>query len=238
MEHFKIDKFLENTNIFEFDNRIELLKKFAKMIYDDNRKFNLTGFKTIEDIFYKLIVDSLEPIKYLDVPRGTSFVDIGTGSGIPGIPIAVFFPETKGLLLDSNLKRIDFIRKVIREIDINDIVAESVRLEEVGKSSDNREMYDWVFSRAMGNVFVTVELGSPFLKLGGYLYIYSNIENSSLYPEVVAHASKLGLNLLNSIELKEIGIKKGLVFQKVSSLSDVYPRRFAAIKRDAAKFEW
>ena len=238
MEHFNINKLMGSNNISEIDKKIELLKKNAIMIYNYNKKFNLTGFKTIGDIFYKLIVDSLEPIKDLCVPRGTSFVDIGTGSGIPGIPIAIFFSGIKGLLLDSNSKRIDFIRKVVKEIEIKDVVAESVRLEEEGRSNDNRELHDWVFSRAMGNVFVTVELGSPFLKLGGYLYIYSNIKNNNLYPEVVTHASKLGLNLLNSIESKKIGIKKGLLFQKVSYLSNAYPRRFASIKRDAAKFEW
>ncbi len=238
MEHYSIQQWAKDNNISKDDNRIESLLEYGKLVFKNSKKFNITGLKTIEDINSKLIIDSLEPIKNINVPRGTSFADIGTGGGIPGIPISILFKEFSGLLLDSNSKRIDFVNNTIVNLKLNSITAKSVRLEEEGRSEENREQYDWVFSRAIGNPYVTIELGSPFLKVGGYLYVYSNIKDNELYPKVIEHAKDLGLSLQSKEDSKEIGISQGLLFKKESLLNNKYPRRFAVIKRDGSKFEW
>jgi 16S rRNA (guanine527-N7)-methyltransferase len=100
------------------DTATDKLVRYALLLHDQNRKINLTAFKTIEEIISNLIIGSLDPLCRMRVPRGTRFVDIGTGSGIPGIPFSIFFEDACGMLLDSSLKKIEFLELVIKSIGI------------------------------------------------------------------------------------------------------------------------
>jgi len=214
------------------------LVDYAKSIYIENLKYNLTGHKNLPDIIENLIIGSLEPIKHLDVPRGTLFADIGTGSGIPGVPIALKYRDCRGILFDSNQKKIRFINKTASDLGINNVIGIDIRVEDAGRSDEYRETFDFVFTRAMSDLFTIAELGSPLLKTGGYIYLYIN-KNQVVFNDYISdHLDKVGLSLLNETELdglSGIDLNEGLLLKKFKPSDNTYPRRIAVIKRLAVK---
>lgn len=209
---------------------------YSSLIHKENQKFNLTGHKSPEEIIKNLIIESIAPVIELNVPRGTYFADLGTGAGIPGIPLAVFIEKSKGVLFDSNHKKIKFINAASKECEITNIKAVSCRIEEEGKKDLYREAFDWVFSRAMADVYIACELSAPLLKKDGYLFLYSKDLELTKNINVQKHISSLGLKLVTNANKEDKDHKdEGLLFKKREECPDLFPRRMAAIKRDRKK---
>ena len=128
MEHELLLEWKNKHGLILDSNKEEKLITYAGLIYETNKKFNLTGFKTIKDIIINLIIGSLDPLFSLNVPRGTLFADIGTGAGIPGVPLAIFNDNWRGVCIDSNRKKISFVKSVIKECGIDNLEAYNGRL--------------------------------------------------------------------------------------------------------------
>jgi 16S rRNA (guanine527-N7)-methyltransferase len=207
---------------------------YASLIDDANRKFNITGFKTAEEILENLILGSLEPLCDISVPRGTNFVDIGSGAGIPGLALGIFFKGMPGLLIESNQKKADFIRRTANKLGLKTIEIIHDRAENIAGLKNFRESFDWCFSRALASPFITCEIGAAFIKLNGALFIYSNNSGDDLRKEVIKHASDAGLTTLPPAERCSLRIKQqGIIFRKTKTTPSVYPRNYASMKRDA-----
>jgi len=214
------------------------LRSFVDLIYHTNKKFNLTGFHSKEDIFKNLIISSIDPVFNINVPRGTLFADIGTGSGIPGIVFGIYFRNIKGLLIESNQKKADFVNSVIKELGLKNLEVICDRVENVAKKKGHRELYDWTFSRAFGDLYIALEVGVPLLNLNGIFFVYSNKLDIDLSKVMLDHANALGVTLLNEEEREELKITQpGFVFKKVKSSPLKYPRRFSVIKREVSIIE-
>lgn len=212
------------------------LIRYARFIFEENKKFNITGFQSIEDIFNKLIVESIEPITGIAVPRGTRFFDIGSGAGVPGIPIGVFFEKFRGQLIESNARKVSFMKRMIDELGIENLSVIGSRAEDVARLPDYREAGDWLFARAFQSIFTTIEIGAPFLRVSGLLYIYSGVRLEELPEEILIHAERLGLSFLRSDLHGSYGVSEaGLLLLKQKPTPDKYPRRFAAISREARR---
>jgi len=189
---------------------------------------NLTGHKTKEKIFEDLVMGSVFPISKKNVPRGTFFFDIGTGAGIPGIPLAIFLPESNFLLMDSNHKKIEFVKNSAEALSLNNVKSLSDRLEIIGKDPALREKADVVLARGVGELGVVLELASSLVKVGGKIWIYSNKELSQINPFFEKRIDDLGLSYA--------GFDGSLLeFQKNDKIPEKFPRSFPAIKRDALK---
>jgi 16S rRNA (guanine527-N7)-methyltransferase len=207
---------------------------FAEMIHSTNQKFNLTGLKTKDEILTELILKSIEPVCDIIVPRGTRFADIGSGAGIPGIALAMYFDNFSGILIESNQKKVAFIKGVIDELKLKGIEVICSRAEEIAGSAVHREQYDWGFARAFGKLHISIELVAPFVKKNGHLYIYSSLLTKDLLLETFKHAEKLGLHIMSHKEVSEIKLTgAGLCFKKERQTPGKYPRMFAIIKREA-----
>lgn len=221
--------------------RSSKLAAYASLIHSENLKFNLTGHKTLEDILTNLIIKSIIPAVFLNVPRGTFFADLGTGAGIPGIPLAVYIENSRGTLFDSSSKKIRFIQDAAEKCGITNVEAVSCRIEEAGKNPDYRESYDWVFSRAMSDIYTACELGSPLLKKGGRLFLYSKEKDFSLKPEFIKHLGSLGLEHVRekSAVYEETALRnpeqEGILLIKKKQCPHKYPRRIAVIRRESEK---
>jgi 16S rRNA (guanine527-N7)-methyltransferase len=217
----------------EFTDKILL---FADLIFKTNQKFNLTGLKTKNEILTELILKNIEPVCDIIVPRGTRFADIGSGAGIPGIPLGLFFSNLSGILIESNQKKAGFIKSTVDELKLEYLNVICDRAEAIAAGATHREQYDWVFARAFGKLYITLELASPFIKEKGFLYIYSTILPEQIPDKTLKHTEKLGLNIMSHKQMKEIGLAEaGLCFKKEKNTPKKYPRKYPIIKREAEK---
>ncbi|MCL2154303.1 MAG: 16S rRNA (guanine(527)-N(7))-methyltransferase RsmG [Leptospirales bacterium] len=209
-----------------------LMIKYANEIFNENKKFNLTGHKTLLNIIENLFINSLLPVKNLDVPRGTLFADIGTGAGIPGIPLAIKYSESKGVLFDSNHKKIDFINRTSKRLGIPNVTAIVGRVEELGIEEDYRGSFDMVFTRAMSDIYTVTELGAPLLKIDGLLFLFSG-DKKEFGDYIVEHINNLGLSIEN---LSPISYNaEMIIFRKIKETDTKYPRRISVINRMAKR---
>ncbi len=203
----------------------EKIDQFANLIFTNNQKFNLTGFKTIEDVKEKLVHNSIIDLSLISVPRGTLVADMGTGSGVPGVVLAILNSEAKFVLLDSNGKKCSFIRDACTKLEIDNVTVNAVRIEEYARS--HRDTFDVVVSRAFAPVLCNMELGLPMLKENGVMYIYSHYHFESLSVQLKEFCSVLG----------GAGIKtpygEGITIKKTDATPLLYPRNYPVIKRES-----
>ena len=139
---------------------------YAKMLVEWNKKMNLTSITQENEIAIKHFIDSISVIKYLNLNKNASLIDIGTGAGFPGIPIKIMYPDMKLTLLDSLNKRLIFLNEVCNLINVKaDIV--HARAEELSQKDNYREKFDYAISRAVANLPSLCEYCMPYVKKGG-----------------------------------------------------------------------
>lgn len=209
------------------------LLSYAESIYSASSSLNLTGHKTLDDIVRDLIVGSLVPFTVKYVPRGRYFIDIGTGAGVPGIPYSIVFNDARGLLLDSNSKKISFIEGVIENLGLENIEAVSLRAEEAAREQKFRDAFSIVMTRAMASMYMMAELSSGFLRPDGILCLHSREGIESQPAEAMAHTESCGLMPCTAQETAASGIRGCILLKKVKACPDRFPRRYAVIKRES-----
>ena len=143
---------------------------FSDRLLETNKVMNLTAITEPEEVARLHFLDSAALLTLADF-RGKTVVDVGTGAGFPGLPIAIARPDVKVTLLDSLNKRIGFLREVCKELDINaDCIHD--RAEDGGRNPALREKFDIAVSRAVARVSPLAEYTVPFLKVGGRSLMY------------------------------------------------------------------
>lgn len=145
---------------------------YTELLLEGLKKQRLTGEKTAEGIINKQLFDSLYPLKILTFPGGSKIIDLGTGAGLPGIPLKIFLPEVFVYLLDANKRKINFLQLVSGHLGLDKVSYLPVRAEELAHRSDHRENYDYVLSKAVAETAVLAELALPMLKIGGQVLLY------------------------------------------------------------------
>ena len=133
----------------------EQITQFEKMdrIYRDwNGKINLISRKDIDSLYEKHILHSLAIAKIIDFRQGTKILDVGTGGGFPGIPLAILFPSSQFVLIDSTGKKIKVVMAVAEELELKNVTAIH------GRAEDVKEEFDFVISRAVTSFPVFVGL--------------------------------------------------------------------------------
>ena len=198
-----------------------------------NESFNLTANDTKESFMIKNIIDSLLIVKNLDLD-GKNILDLGSGAGLPGIPLAIYYKNTNFTLLEPLTKRANFLKEIAQKLGLKNVKVVNERAEIFIKNA--RESYDFVTSRAVSRLNILLELSIPFLKVGGKLIAYKGIN----YQEEI-NESKNALDLLYSkiiaIEeenLVQINEKRYNIFiQKNQKTSQKYPREYRLIKKKA-----
>ncbi len=138
---------------------------YASLLVAWNENVNLTGITDDEGIAVRHFVDSLSIAPL--VPEGATLIDVGTGAGFPGIPIAIARPDTRVTLLDSLDKRVKFLDAVTETLALKNVVAQHGRAEDFGVLPAWRDTYDVAVARAVAGLPVLLEYCLPFVKPGG-----------------------------------------------------------------------
>ncbi len=146
----KLDSLIELTSLEVTEHQRERLLGYVEMLHKWNKAYNLTSVRDPEEMLVKHILDSIVVSTHLE---GERFIDVGTGPGLPGIPLAIMNPEKQFFLLDSLGKRIRFIKQVLHELGITNVTPIQSRVEEF----QPEEKFDGVLSRAFASMTDMVE---------------------------------------------------------------------------------
>ena len=136
-----------------------------------NRKANLVGFRTDEAVVRHGILESLTLLKAFEVKPNLRLIDVGTGAGLPGIPLKIAAPDLEVTLVEAMRKKVSFLRQVCRLLQLRGISVMQARAESLHRDPAHREAYDLVTARAVTRLPETVALCTPFMNRGGRLVL-------------------------------------------------------------------
>ena len=142
--HFMEEIIKQFPNLTE--NQTEQLQKLEALYHDWNAKINVISRKDIDELYTKHVLHSLAIAKIQPFEPGTSILDVGTGGGFPGIPLAILFPETQFYLIDVIAKKIKVVQAVVDALELKNVKAEQMRAENA------KGDYDFIVSRAVTNM--------------------------------------------------------------------------------------
>ena len=209
-------------------NCIDELESLMEDTLLTNEKFNLTAIKDKEKFRELMILDSLIPLSFINLDN-KKVLDIGTGAGYPGLPLAI---ASKGefTLLDSTKKKIDHINDYVSTHNIKNVTAVSSRAEDYVK--DHREEFDVVIARAVSSLNVLLELALPFVKVGGVFIAMKGKQGEEEISQSKRALALLGGEIasINKSILPESGEERiNIVITKNKETNKKYPRMYKDI---------
>lgn len=210
------------------------LKLYASFLIDYNQHTNLTAIKTEQEIYLKHFYDSLTLYKIYHFQEET-ILDIGTGAGFPGLVLAICFPNVKVYLLDSNHKKIDFLKELITKLELKNAITVYDRAENYIR--ENRKKFDIVTSRAVAELRILIELAIPALKKNGFfLAMKSNVKKElSDSKDTLEILNSKVENLLEFNLPKENSYRSIIKIKKEKETETIYPREYRIIIKKPLK---
>ena len=211
------------------------LQKYCKFLIETNKITNLTSINDSEGIYLKHFYDSLTLNKAIDFKKINTMLDIGTGAGFPGLVIKIIYPHIKLTLLDSNNKKISFLRDLIKILEIKEVELINDRAEDFIK--DKREVYSLVTARAVSQLNILCELCMPFTEIGGY-FIPLKGSNTEEIEDSSYAIDKLGGKIEDIITFNlpiEESKRNIIKIKKIKKTEIIYPRKYDKIKKNPLK---
>lgn len=213
------------------DHQVQQFQTYYEQLVEWNRRVNLTGITDYEEVQVKHFLDSLSIVLTLDeakqVDGDFALLDIGTGAGMPGIPLKIVHPEANLVLLDSVAKKTAFLEHIVGELRLQGVNVLTQRAEEIGRLPDYREHFDLVVCRAVSQLATVAELTLPFCRIGGLAVIPKKDSIDRELSQASASIGILGGNLKTVHKLTIGGLEQHIlvVLEKTSPTPDTYPRR-------------
>ncbi|MDR2356649.1 MAG: 16S rRNA (guanine(527)-N(7))-methyltransferase RsmG [Oscillospiraceae bacterium] len=211
--------------------------RYCDILTEKNNIMNLTAISGESDIATAHFLDSLAPLTlpHMSAPlEGARLLDVGSGAGLPGVPLRIAAPEMDVTLLDARGKRVSFLMELRDALDIRDVVCVHARAEEFARTSA-RDSFDFVVSRAVAKLNALCELCLPLVRPGGYFIAMKSADSDGETAAAGVAASVLGGGTPEIFEyiIPGADITRRLVTtRKISPTPREYPRRFARISRD------
>ncbi len=206
---------------------------YSKLLVEWNEKMNLTAVTDPDGISIKHFLDSVVPVFKTNINKNSKIIDVGTGAGFPGIPIKIIREDLDFTYLDSLNKRINFLKKVSEELNLEKTEFIHARAEEAGQNKNFREKFDYAVSRAVAPLKILSEYCLPLLKVGGVFVAFKSFEIDDEINDAKSMVGNLGGKIKDIIEVKiphsDI-IRKIVLIEKIKETPKQFPRKPNKIK--------
>ncbi len=216
-------------------SQISLLNHYADIL-STYQLANVIGTTDKEDIISEHLVDSLSCLLVEDLHCKKFIVDVGTGGGLPGIPLAIARPELKVTLLEATEKKVHFLRHVAQTLGIPNLEVLHNRAEQVGEWATHRETFDIATARALSTLPVVIEYCAPLVRTGGAIFAMKARVSEEELSNGAAASRELGAVLR---EVRQVQYSAALqekerrlvVLDKVEATPEAFPRRAGLAKK-------
>ena len=205
-----------------------------RLLQEWNEKINLTAITEDEEVIKKHFIDCIKSFKSEPIRKAKAIIDVGTGAGFPGLPIAIMNQNVKVTLLDSLNKRINFLNLVVKELGLKNVTTIHSRAEDGARKPELREKFDVATSRAVANMAVLSEFCMPYVKKGGYFValkgpaIDEELENGKKAIKILGGE----LKEIIEISIEETDLKHNIVeIKKINMCPKAYPRKAGTVNK-------
>ena len=226
-----MDKLKDIFQILEIswnDDKARKFEGYMSGILKWNESVNLTTITDREAFIAKHFIDSVTCADCDEFAEAEKIIDVGTGGGFPGVPLAIAFPEKKFVLIDSLGKRINIIKELCEDLGITNVKAIHGRAEDLANKGDMREKFDLCVSRAVANMSTLSEYCLPFVRVGGTFIAYKGPNSREEIEEAEGAIEALGGELYAVYETDIEGFDSDHVLvytEKIKKTPKKYPRK-------------
>ncbi|MBK1810844.1 16S rRNA (guanine(527)-N(7))-methyltransferase RsmG [Clostridium sp. YIM B02505] len=220
------------------EDKYEKFMTYMSLLKEWNEKINLTAITEDDQIVKKHFVDSIKAFNSPLFKSASSLIDVGTGAGFPGIPIAIIRDELSVTLLDSLNKRVNFLNEVIQQLNLSNVKTIHSRAEDGARNKDLREKFDIATSRAVANMCVLSEFCIPYVKIDGHFIALKGPSIEEELDESRNAVATLGGRLVEVIQvnIEDTDLKHNLVVvKKIKETPKTYPRKAGSISKKPIK---
>lgn len=220
---------LTKLNIEVTPEKLDQLKEYASFLLEYNQHTNLTAIRDINEVYLKHFYDSLTIVKAINLKEVNTLLDIGTGPGFPGMVLKIIYPHLQITLMDSNNKKISFLRALAQELNLNVEIIYG-RAEEF--IVNRREYYDVVTSRAVASLDILAELSIPYVKTNGlFVAMKSNYQEELQATLPILKKLDSKVEKIEKFSLPKIEANRAIIcIRKEKATNHKYPRNYNQIK--------
>lgn len=220
---------LTKLNIEVTPEKLDQLKEYASFLLEYNQHTNLTAIRDINEVYLKHFYDSLTIVKAINLKEVNTLLDIGTGPGFPGMVLKIIYPHLQITLMDSNNKKINFLKALAQELNLNIEIIYG-RAEEF--IVNRREYYDIVTSRAVASLDILAELSIPYVKTNGlFVAMKSNYQEELQATLPILKKLDSKVEKIEKFSLPKIEANRAIIcIRKEKATNHKYPRNYNQIK--------
>ncbi|MDY7063591.1 MAG: 16S rRNA (guanine(527)-N(7))-methyltransferase RsmG [Sarcina ventriculi] len=239
MKYFELMKNACDSVEMNFDeDKYNKFITYKNLLQEWNEKINLTAITEDKEVIKKHFIDCIKAFSENQFKEAKTLIDVGTGAGFPGLPIAIMREDLNITLLDSLNKRVNFLNIVKNSLNLTNVTTIHSRAEDGARNKELREKFDIATSRAVANMAVLSEFCLPYVKVGGYFIALKGPAITDELNDAKNAIGTLGGKLIEVIEVSVEGtdLKHNLVvIKKVKETPKTYPRKAGSITKKPIK---